>query len=303
MISLLSGLATLAGFLGKLWWMFELTSHFPVHQAAVSSGCALVWLFKRTWKWAAFSAACAVINLILVLSVLWPASAAKPAPAGTVKLLALNVHTGNAQKSRVMDYLRQADADVVLLMEVDVNWMRALESLTNLFTLVASDPRSDNFGITLMSRIPSTNAQVVYLGDADVPSITTTLLVHGQPVKLIGTHPVPPGSREYARLRNNQLEAIASEAGRSTLPVVVLGDLNATPWSPFFRKLLRDADLRNSAQGRGMNASWPAFLPIGRIPLDHCLISAELHVHARRVGPDVGSDHLPIEVELGFTGR
>jgi endonuclease/exonuclease/phosphatase (EEP) superfamily protein YafD len=101
-----------------------------------------------------------------------------------------------------------------------------------------------------------------------------------------------------ARLRNGQLRAIAARAKKSNAPVIVLGDLNFTPWSPYFRELLRDGGLRNTSQGHGLHASWPALLPMGRIPLDHCLVSPEIRVSNKQVGPYIGSDHLPVMVEV-----
>jgi endonuclease/exonuclease/phosphatase (EEP) superfamily protein YafD len=115
---------------------------------------------------------------------------------------------------------------------------------------------------------------------------------------LIVSHPLPPGSAEYSRLRNDQLRALAAKVRESNVPTIVLGDLNATPWSPYFRELLRASGLRNTSQGRGLYGSWPAGLPIGRIPLDHCLVSPSLHVMDKQLGPQVGSDHLPVVIDL-----
>jgi endonuclease/exonuclease/phosphatase (EEP) superfamily protein YafD len=39
-------------------------------------------------------------------------------------------------------------------------------------------------------------------------------------------------------------------------------------------------------------------MPLGRIPLDHCLVSSGLDVLDKRLGPQVGSDHLPVVIEL-----
>jgi hypothetical protein len=70
---------------------------------------------------------------------------------------------------------------------------------------------------------------------------------------------------------------------------ILLGDLNVTPWSPHFRQLLQQTGL-------------PAQVPPLRIPLDHCLVSPAFQVIERRVGPRLGSDHLPLIVTLA-TGR
>lgn len=240
----------------------------------------------------------AVINAGLVLSVLWPGEKATPQVGARLRLAAINVHTGNTRSDLVLEFLRNADADVILLMEVNEHWMDALEPLRIAYPNVIAEPREDNFGIALFSRLPLTNASVIELGPAEVPSIAANVRVGGQQVFLLGTHPLPPGSGEYARLRNDQFREIAAHVRRQNSPVIVLGDLNVTPWSPYFAELLRDSGLKNTSQGRGLFDSWPAWLPLARIPLDHCLVSQSIHVINKQLGPHVGSDHLPVVVEL-----
>ena len=165
-----------------------------------------------------------------------------------------------------------------------------------------AEPREDNFGIALFSRILLTNVAVMELGAAGVPSITASAVVSGREVLLFGTHPLPPGTSEYARLRNEQLREIAAAVRDRREPVVVFGDLNVTPWSPYFRELLREGRLKNTSQGRGLFASWPAGLPLVRIPLDHCLVSESVQVVSKRLGPQVGGDHLPVIIDLVVAG-
>ena len=76
----------------------------------------------------------------------------------------------------------------------------------------------------------------------------------------------------------------------------ILGDLNVSPWSPHFGGLLRES-------GRGVQATWPTNLAPMRIPIDHCLVSPDVSVVGRRVGPDVGSDHFPIVVDVQIGSR
>ena len=80
---------------------------------------------------------------------------------------------------------------------------------------------------------------------------------------------------------------------------MVLGDLNTTPWSARYRALLDDAGLEDTRVGYGLQTSWPSFLPaVLRIPIDHVLVTPDLAAAEREVGPEVGSDHLPVWVEL-----
>lgn len=291
-------LATLTGFLGRFWWIFELTSHFRLHLAVALSAVAAVWSMKRRWRMVAICGVAAVVNTVLVVALLWPERTSVAAAGPPLRLVAVNVHTENDRADLVLEFLRRTDPDVILLMEVNERWMNALKSLRTNYPHVIAEPREDNFGIALFSRLPLTNNQVVEFGKAEVPSIVTTVEVDGQSVALLGTHPLPPGSAEYARLRNEQYLEIAAHIRRQAGPAIVLGDLNSTPWSPCFAELLRSSRLKNTSQGRGLFGSWPAWMPVARISLDHCLVSAAIHVCNKQLGPSVGGDHLPLVVEV-----
>jgi len=299
----LACLATVTGFLGRLWWIFELTSHFRLHLAPSLSALALVWALKRRWRMMAICGVAAAVNAVLVLILLWPVESPVATADPRIRLVALNVHAANERSDLVLEFLRRADADVLLLMEVNERWLNALGSLRTNYPHVIAESREDNFGIALFSRLPLSNMAVVEFGKVEVPSITATIAVGGQAIFLLGTHPLPPGSSENARLRNEQLKEIAARIRRGALPAIVLGDLNCTPWSPYFSELLRDSGLKNTSQGRGLFGSWPAWLPCARISLDHCLATPAIHVIHKRLGPLVGSDHLPLVIELQISPR
>ncbi len=294
----LACLATVTGFLGQLWWVFELTSHFRMHLALVLGALAAIWVLKRRWRLTAICGVAAALNALLVLVLLWPVGPPVATAGPRLRLVVLNVHTANKRSDLVLEFFRRTEADVLLLMEVNDRWMIELESLRTDYPHVIAEPREDNFGIALFSRLPLINRAVVEFGKAEVPSITATITVGGQDIFLLGTHPLPPGSAENARLRNEQFKEIAARIRRRALPAIVLGDLNSTPWSPYFSELLRDSGLKNTSQGRGLFGSWPAWLPCVRISLDHCLVTPAIHVSNKQLGLPVGSDHLPLVIDL-----
>ncbi|MEW6714582.1 MAG: endonuclease/exonuclease/phosphatase family protein, partial [Nitrospirota bacterium] len=82
---------------------------------------------------------------------------------------------------------------------------------------------------------------------------------------------------------------------------IVAGDLNSTPLTPMFRKLLKISGIRDSRTGFGWQPSWPTYFPVFWIPIDHILVSPEVHVHERATGSRIGSDHYPIFAELSIS--
>lgn len=296
--------ATLCGFLGRCWWFFDLFSHFRVQYAA---GLTLIALFllliKRrnptpsiVFVLAACLNAATVIPLYLGLH-------RRPTPCPiTLRAMLVNVNTRLGNPRCVLQAIRSADPDILLLEEIDARWVSELSPLTRSYPFRCMQTREDNFGIGLFSKLPIAEHEVVYIGTAGVPTIIATLDTGTGPLQVIGTHPLPPVNREYTRLRNEQLEQIPGHTRQET-PVLLLGDLNVTPWNHRFRRLLREARLKDSARSFGVQPSWPARPALLRIPLDHCLHSEAIAIVDRRIGPDVCSDHFPIIVDFTIRSR
>ena len=83
-------------------------------------------------------------------------------------------------------------------------------------------------------------------------------------------------------------------------PLIVAGDFNCTPWSPFFSDLLAATGLHDSALGFGVWPTWnSSLLPLG-LKIDHVLVTGGVVARNHQVGADVGSDHFPVIVDLAY---
>lgn len=294
-------LLTLAAFVGDRHWLLELTTHFRPHYTGALLACAAIYGIARRFRFASFLAAFAILNAAALAPRFIPRAAASAdahAHAPALKLLLANVLTDNRDHAALLALVAHEQPDVVALLEVNATWIAAMAPLADTHPYQHTVPRSDNFGIALFSRLPLTDPKTIYFGPAEVPSIRATLTIGSSEVTLLATHPLPPGDANNLLLRDLHLAAIAEWSSASPAPVIVLGDLNCTPWSPAFRALLRDGNLLDT--GRGLNPTWPVTPWWLRIPLDHCIVSPTLAVSDHRIGPDIGSDHFPVVVTLAL---
>lgn len=290
--------ATLFGFLGRFWWIFDLFSHFRVQYMQIGLVLIGLALWRRRNKQAVALALLAGLNYAFVLPFYFgqPAvSDAKP-----VRALLMNLNASNGHTQEVLDAVKAADPDLLLLEEVTPKWLRELEPLNDDFPYRIAEPRDDCFGILLLSKHPLKNGQVVEIGSAEVPSILAEIYLPQGEISFIGTHPLPPVGAEYARDRDNQLKELSKYARSQNHPVLLVGDLNTSPWSPHFRDLLAESGLKNSMDGFGFQPTWPAGNPLLRIPLDHALHAPEIAIHTRAVGKSIGSDHLPLILDFSI---
>jgi endonuclease/exonuclease/phosphatase (EEP) superfamily protein YafD len=289
-------LFTVASFFARYHWRCEQLCHFRLQYAWLLVAAAASLLFAKDRRFGIIAAVGAIANFVFIVPIYFPAD--QPSHGGQPwKLISYNVRTRNQHHLDVSAWLRQQQADVILLMEIDGRWGQMIRELRDVYPHQHIIERDDNFGIALVSRIPWESVPTEEFDSAEVPSIVAEFKMNGQPVTFVGSHPVPPGSAGNAASRNELLFAVARLAKQTPGQFIAAGDLNVTSYSPYFRDLLRDGNLRDSRQGRGVQASWSR-LYMFTIPIDHCLVSPQVEVVSRRVGPHLGSDHRPVIVEL-----
>jgi endonuclease/exonuclease/phosphatase family metal-dependent hydrolase len=155
-------------------------------------------------------------------------------------------------------------------------------------------PRSDPYGIALMSRWPLESVAPLDLAGDGIPSLEAVVRVHDQRVHVLGLHTRWPITPRLAQLRDRALEHAAQRAHASAMPTVAAGDLNLSPDSPGYARLLQQSGLRDVLAGQGWHPTWMAgFWPLA-LRIDHQLASPSLCIDQAQVGPEIGSDHRPL---------
>jgi len=291
--------ATLFGFAGALWWVFDLFSHFRAQYVIAALLLALILVVLKARRWALLAVALIVINVAPIVTVfLQPTAAASRAPASSLRVLLFNVFGFNRQYARMLDYVEHERPDVLVLLEVNPEWMPSVRQLAADYPHQWINVGNDVTGIAVMSRMAPRQAQTLVLGQSGAPSYLLTFESAAGPISVLGTHLSWPIGAHTSRVRNSQLLALARLARQHPVPLAIVGDLNTTPFSPNFQRLLRDGGLRHCGPDAGLTPTWPAQFPPLLIQIDHCLATASVQAWNFRVGDYLGSDHYPISVEV-----
>lgn len=306
---LLLDLAAALGLLASWWWAFEILRHFIV-QLAIGQIALMAFLAARRKLWpVAVSLPFLMLSIHPVIPYYLPAHSADAAPAigdTRLRLMTLNLLGRNDRIDLVEAAVREEDPDVILFVEATPRWHRLLAGIAAAYPYRVG-AASDLDRTVLVSRRPLAEARMLRLG----PDRSETALARlcptpaetagGGCLTLLGAHPERPQSAALARSRNRQLKEMARiAAAAGSERSVIMGDLNITPWSPYFGRLLAAGGLSDSAAGRGVHPTWASrWLPFG-LPIDHVLVGSALRVLDRHVGAEVGSDHYPVVVDIAF---
>ncbi len=294
---------TVAAFFGRFFWLLDVSANFRPQYLV---GLLVLGVVLMMGKWrgtAAVALAAAALNLIVVLPLFVGSPGEAPPAAPTLRVMTFNLFSPNEQYGEVIDLIREQSPDIVLLHEASRPWELAMDPLGESYRIIR--PRSDDltFGTLVLVKGQLLEWESYGFATADPRAVELTFVPEewDSMVEVLSIHPLAPTDAERARLRDSQLLFAADWARDREGAFLVAGDLNATPWSWVFRNLEGSTDLSNTGIGFGIQATYPATRnPLTRIPIDHVLASSALVVRARTLGPAVGSDHLPLIVDLAL---
>jgi len=310
-LTALSLCASLAAAFAPLHWVLENAGEFQLQLLLAESPLAIAWLALPSLRMIPWRKAAAPLLLLAAalsfhavrLAPLWLASPVEAAAGSRpFRVMAANVHTRNDDCASLLAAVERERPDVLILLEVDSKWRKALEPLRSMYpSMMFSASDYDNFGIAGWSRVPGSRVDIRNL-KPQAPRVSDTVHIlfewEDRQVEVIGAHPVPPVSGDYVKGNLAQLDALSSYVRDAGHPCVLAGDFNRTPWSPSFRRFLREGGLDHGRAGRGLITTWPRWVPFLRIPIDHVCATRELAIASFRRLPAGGSDHNPIVAEI-----
>ena len=285
------------GYLGKQHWVLDLFSHFRMYNLLALILLAISGVWLKQYRTVVLLGACS----LLVLCTLIPYYRDAPAACDQVsslRVISINVLSENTEYQKVIDFVNEANPDILFLLEYSAAWDQGLIDLPNQFIYHKKEIREDNFGIAVYSKIPIDSLTTLSFSRYDVPSYMLSLNFKNTPLTIVGTHAIPPLHSYLFRLRTTQFVKIGHMLKQRPGEHIVIGDFNCSGFSPNFHDFLADGHLRDSRLGFGIQPSWFARTPLLRIDLDHALVSPGLEVSRRATGPRVGSDHLPVILDV-----
>lgn len=298
-----AGLASGLGLLGRWAWWLDLFAHFQLQCAAALLLALLLALLARRRRLALAAGVLLAVHLALLAPYAVPGDRSFVGPP--LRLAHLNLLTSNDRHAEVVAWVASSGADVVLLQEVDARWAAVLAATPG-YRPIELVPRADNFGLAALARV-DTSLELVASERRDfagLPALALQLRHHERALALLSLHTLPPISAGHAATRDAQLVAAGAWASGQIAggaAPIVLGDLNATPFSAGVAPL-RAAGLRDSLLAGGLLAagSWPDLPWPLRIAIDHGWHDPRLVTVSRHIGPALGSDHRPLTLELAW---
>ena len=283
----------------------ELSTHFRLQYALASLACIFIFILFRSWTPLLFAAAALLFNLRFILPYYFAVPIHHDRTATVhLRLIQVNVLRSNKNYAALIDAVREAHPDVIVMQEFTLDWLEHTAGFISDYPYYKAVPMPLGAGMAIFSRCPLEEATVLSLGSPPHLAILAKANVNGIMVSILSLHPPLPLRSDRFLNRNRQFKEAASIVRATKGPWLLVGDLNTTMWSPYFKDLLRESGLRDTRLGFGLKPTWPVPLPAFlQLPIDHCLVSSEESVEEIRTGGRTGSDHRPLVVDVQLEGK
>ena len=299
--------------LARWWWLADLAANLRIQLLIGLLALSAVVILIAGRRLAMVLVAMLVLNSIAILPAFLSNTVTSPTPLATTasnlpsaslsfRVCSNNVYISNPNHDQIIASIDEAAAEVLAIVELSNSLAgRIQEHIGDTHPGFVSGINDDGtFGIGLWSKHPIEHSEVFYLCEPLVPSIEADININGRIVRVIATHPIPPVSNRAFAARNLHLTMLSERVQKfrdlnPLTPVILVGDLNLTPWSPHFDRLLVESGLQSTAAGQGLQPTWYRWRSaLFGLIIDHGLCTPDLRCTGRRILGDTGSDHRPV---------
>lgn len=277
------------------WWVLDLATHFRGQYVVGAAVLGLLSLVLRHFWAAGWAGVLLAANLLFLWPYLTPLATAQPAAGETLKLLSANLFYRNQSPEKLLELVQEQQPDLVLVMEMGTHRSFLEPALAQNYPFVVGNGQS---GAWIFSRWPLQTGEVDFSSPGR-PNAMAQLFWQGELITIVAVHTHAPFSGRASHLRNLHLQQLAHLA-QQTEHIVIAGDFNVTPFSPFFQQFLTAGGLKDGRVGQGLNLTWPTLIPLFYIPIDQFVSSPTIQVQNFTTPPYIGSDHRPILVEFAL---
>ncbi|MDP0498267.1 MAG: endonuclease/exonuclease/phosphatase family protein [Verrucomicrobiota bacterium JB024] len=282
--------ATLAPHWGERDWRLDGLSHFRMEYIVLLGLLALFTVFTRR----------VVLFVLTLVFLCWngaeifhaPDPAPPPVGEKLYKAASFNIHTRNREFDKILAWVKEEKPDFFVIVEATDAMEPLYDALDEIYPQKKRRSMGrGGFGAVIFSHYPISDDKFAWAGTG---TVQVRIELPEGPIILVAMHPQAPVSKEAWGWRNGTFEDIARFCAAQHDPLVLMGDMNCSPWSPFYKEFEQESGLHPPNVRWLPRRTWPAGLPFLWTPIDQFFVSNGIHPVAEWTGPELGSDHYPI---------
>lgn len=262
-----------------------------------------LFMFIRGNKMLASSGA---IALLVLAPGIWPYFKTGQAPVTETKktvaktimksdfsAVHFNVKENNKNIASVAKAALESNADILSFQELQQRTLAPMDTvLKKIYPYSVSDLSLKGYGMAVYSKYPIKSSELVL--QHDFPILTGIIQFPQKEMQFISATVSSPRNSKSYEAQLKQLKIIGSYISSSKLPLLVMGDMNAVPWSTQITNFQKETKLKDSR--KNLSSTFPSNSII-QVPIDYIFHSKELVCVDFKTLKPTSSNHLGI---IGF---
>lgn len=251
--------------LGRSFWFFELFSHFVPHYLVVVFLTFVLIAFKESRnKNKANSYLVIILMTVFIGLFFWCFTPITKTLSlnNPIKIAYHNININNPKFDTAYHQLSQHNPDLIILIEPNPDELKEILNNDNNHKILCHHLEYSPFSMAILSNDKLINSHCEMFELSNFP-IAKIKINHKT---IFAIHPPPPINGFMANSRNAYLTALADLIQQEQESVIVIGDMNASAFSPVCRDFIKNSQLT-----RTMANAMPTWLPFG-ISIDQILI-------------------------------
>jgi endonuclease/exonuclease/phosphatase (EEP) superfamily protein YafD len=277
----------------------EILAQFTAPALFATGGVLALLLLLRLWP----AVVVGVVTLALLAIAVWPqwmpdrGNARAQGPE--LSLYSANLLWENNDVSAIAASVREADADVVILIELGNGPAARIEEILGAYPHRVGSPAIGRGGKPARSVIASRYPLTAIVDRPDgLHAVGAVIRTPMGPVNVLGVHLTRPWPFQYQWGQISQTMALAEVRRDLTGPVIVAGDFNAVSSARIGRQVQAEVGV---IPAPGFPGTWPTRIPaFAGITIDQVYRTPDLALLERRLGLANGSDHRPVVTRFGL---
>ncbi len=294
----------IAGHLNRLHPAFDSIGHFRLHLAVIGLVTGVLLVASKSLLG---GSALTIVSALSLFTTVWPTLGAAKAeaagePSASYRLLQANLRFDNQNPEEFIRLLGETRPDVATVEEIPAMWAARLKTVSAMYPHQLICPGRDRIGgVAILSRRPFVDDGLTFC-DGDGAAAVQSVDIAGRTVTIAAMHLEWP----WPKMQPQQLVWLRpvfqriKDAGN---PVLIGGDMNATPWSAAVAEIAEETGTKPLPQvwGTWLHVAFPkAYATWLGLPIDNILAGAGVTLRSAATQRAIGSDHRPLLVEFSL---
>ncbi|MFI5171136.1 MAG: endonuclease/exonuclease/phosphatase family protein [Chitinophagales bacterium] len=244
-----------------------------------------------------------VLALLILAPGIWPyfktsaetplekkQESAKETKGADFSVLHFNVKENNKHILSVAQSAIISDADIVSMQELKESSFSVVDTMMlKSYPYTLSDLSIKGFGLAVYSKYPIIEKKIIT--EHGFPILTGKIKIKDHTINFISATTSTPTNDAGYQKQIKQFKLIGEIVKQTEGPIILMGDMNAVPWSEQVKKLLEETKLKDSR--KDLAATYPAQSPL-QIPIDYIFHSPNIYCQKFSTIAGTSSNHLGI---------